>query len=274
MVLQSCRRDCTPWLGSCVRRDVWWLTGGHCGVQLWEWTLIFLRCVGGGGGGGGRGCGEEGSSICMHVLYHSNGSVSFHFVISPVHTLIQHAFHFEELKSSVLKHSLLFERLMVKVGDIVMSVSTSCSQWADVFVSQDVKKTAANDDGYFVFEDTMHQVSLLPHPPFLFSFFPPSPPRLRSPTFLPPVVFLRFSLRSSMTLLSCNILSISVCPHWRHTSEVSSTPFNLSVCLPSPLCPLLPGNVGVPEYEVVYPPSGELWVKHDCNILHLLNDED
>ena len=67
--------------------------------------------------GGGRGCGEEGSSICMHVLYHSNGSVSFHFVISPVHTLIQHAFHFEELKSSVLKHSLLFERLMVKVGD-------------------------------------------------------------------------------------------------------------------------------------------------------------
>ena len=86
-------------------------------MQLWEWTLIFLRCVGGGGGGGGRGCGKEGSSICMHVLYHSNGSVSFHFVISPVHTLIQHAFHFEELKSSVLKHSLLFERLMVKVGD-------------------------------------------------------------------------------------------------------------------------------------------------------------
>ena len=179
-----------------------------------------------------------------------------------MHTLIQHAFHFEELKSSVLKHSLLFERLMVKVGDTWWRLSPPAGLRELMIVSQDVKKTAANDDGYFVFEDTMHQVSLSPHPPFPSL---PSPLIHVLPLSYPPVLFLRFSLRSSMTLLSCNILSISVCRHWRHTSEVSSTPFNLSICLPSPLRPLLPGNVGVPEYEVVYPPSGELWVKHDCN---------
>ena len=50
---------------------------------------------------------------------------------------LQHAFLYEELKSSVCKHELLFEKLLVT----------------------DVKKTAANDDNYFVFEDTMHQVS-------------------------------------------------------------------------------------------------------------------
>ena len=48
----------------------------------------------------------------------------------------QHAFHFEELRSAVLCSSLLFDRLLAK----------------------DVKKTAANDDSFFVFEDTMHQV--------------------------------------------------------------------------------------------------------------------
>ena len=51
--------------------------------------------------------------------------------------MLQHAFHYEELKSSVCKNELLFEKLLVT----------------------DVKKTAANDDNYFVFEDTMHQVS-------------------------------------------------------------------------------------------------------------------
>jgi len=93
--------------------------------------------------------------------------------------LPQHAFHFEELKSSVLKHNLLFERLMVK----------------------DVKKTAANDDGYFVFEDTMHQVLL---------------------TFLHDTSLLR---------------------HYEHLSV-------------SPLKAYIKANVGVPEYQVVYPPSG------------------
>ena len=53
-----------------------------------------------------------------------------------IYYTLQHAFHYEELKSSACKHELLFEKLLVI----------------------DVKKTAANDDNYFVFEDTMHQV--------------------------------------------------------------------------------------------------------------------
>ena len=71
---------------------------------------------------------------------------------------LQHAFHYEELKSEVLKHVLVFEKLMV-------NVSLSCDLTIPlVYIwcvpPQDVKKTAANDDNYFVFEDIMHQVLL------------------------------------------------------------------------------------------------------------------
>ena len=87
-------------------------------MQRWEWTLIFLRCVGGGGGGE---CREEGGIKYLYAhtlpLRRGNRSVSFHLLSLLCTRSIQHAFHFEELKSSVLKHSLLFERLMVKVGD-------------------------------------------------------------------------------------------------------------------------------------------------------------
>ena len=126
-----------------------------------------------------------------------------------------------------------------------------------MIVPQDVKKTAANDDGYFVFEDTMHQVSLLPPPLSLFLL----------PSLSPSFTFSHFSTSCGVSqVLLAFLHDTSLLQHFEHLSVsplkayVRGQQYSLQsvcLCLASPLRPLLPGNVGVPEYEVVYPPSGE-----------------
>lgn len=60
----------------------------------------------------------------LHAVRTVNCTVILLCIIIPI--VLQHAFRFEELKSSVLKYNLLFEKLLVKVSTQTVTLAYIC----------------------------------------------------------------------------------------------------------------------------------------------------